>query len=306
MADQRDEPERRRFGRRSMLLAGAAATATAGVALGATTGAFPLFTALGNALDGQPGTTDDGITRVERVFSPSRGIEIDLMTVLPTERPAANLPVCLLLHGLHGRARYAVPGGMAAALRKGVTSGTLPPFAFVAVDGGDNYWHENHVGDNVMGMLLDDVPRWLRERRLGGATGTPFGCAGISMGGFGALLYGRKRNERRDPAQVVAAISPGLLTSWREMSTRKAFQDNAQWASLDPLRNVEALGSVPVGIWCGTEDHFIEGARKFIRLAKPEVAYTGPGTHDGAFYESVAPDVLNFVARHVPVAVGKS
>lgn len=281
-------------GRRSLLLASAAGFATTGAVLGLAGGSTPLVDALSQVFGA--GGAAEPVVRAERVYSAARGREVDLVTILPAELPTRGLPVCLFLHGLHGNARAAFPGGLAEALVRGVARGALPPFAFVAVDGGNNYWHENHVGDNSMAMLLDEVPAWLRDRSLG----APFACAGVSMGGFGALLYARRRNERGDPPAAVAAISPGLMMSWREMSTRRAFKNNQEWAELDPLRNVDKLGGVPVGVWCGTEDHFIEGTRKFIRLASPQVAYTGPGGHGNPFYRKVVPDVLAFLGRHVP------
>ena len=118
-----------------------------------------------------------------------------MITILPSTTSTGRLPVCLLLHGLHGNAKRSAPTGLARRLVAGVTAGSLPPFAFVALDGGDSYWHENQRGDNPMGMLLDEVPEWMDQRRLGDADGVPFACAGISMGGFGALLYGRRRHE---------------------------------------------------------------------------------------------------------------
>ncbi|WP_245378880.1 alpha/beta hydrolase [Kibdelosporangium banguiense] len=289
--------------RRSVLVAGTAGLATAGLVLTSATGVLPMADMVGNVLGTSPPPPpgpDGTIIRYERVYSERRKRQVDMVTILPSSARIRQLPVCLLLHGLHGNARRSAPTGLARTLVESVSAKQLPPFAFVALDGGDNYWHENQRGDNSMAMLLDEVPRWMKERGLGDANGVPFACAGISMGGFGALLYGRRRNERGHPAQAIAAISPGLLTSWREMSTRKAFKDTAEWASLDPLRNVDKLGQVPVGIWCGTEDHFIEGARKFIKLAKPEVAYTGPGTHGDSFYRRIAPDVLAFLGKHAP------
>jgi S-formylglutathione hydrolase FrmB len=282
----------RRVSRRSLLIAGAAGLATTGLAIGS----IPLFNGQGSV---------EPVVRTERVRSSARGQEIDLVTILPAELPARNLPMCVLLHGLYGAARSAAPGGLAASLAAGVASGRLPPFGFVAVDGGNNYWHENHVGDNSMGMLLDEIPRWLRARDLGDATGTPFATAGVSMGGFGALLYARRRQEMGVPLSAVAAVSPGLLMSWREMSTRRAFKNNQEWAALDPLRNVEKLGRTPVGIWCGTEDHFIEGTRKFIRLAAPEVGFTGPGAHGDGFYRTIVPDLLDFLGKHIPAPANR-
>ncbi|MGQ0837981.1 alpha/beta hydrolase [Actinokineospora sp.] len=283
------------LGRRSLLVAGAAGLATASIAIGA----HPALDVLAGATAaGSAGP--ESVVRTEQVYSAARGRAVDLVTVLPTELPAKNLPMCLFLHGLRGSARHATPTGLARSLVDGVARGELPPFGFAAVDGGDNYWHENHVGDNAMAMLLDEVPRWLRARGLGDAAGTPFGCAGVSMGGFGALLYARRRHELRAPLSAVAAISPGLLLSWREMSTRRAFKDHQEWAALDPLRNVDQLGKVPVGIWCGTEDHFIEGTRRFIRLAAPEHVHTAPGGHGDGFYRRIVPDVLAFLGRHAP------
>jgi S-formylglutathione hydrolase FrmB len=299
-----EQDQRRRMSRRSVLVAGAAGVATAGLVLGSATGVIPVADLVGDVLgvSSPPEAGPAGITKVERLYSAQRHRDVDMVTILPTRNPAKNLPVCLLLHGLHGKARIAAPTGMAQQLVQEAAAGTIPPFAFVALDGGDNYWHENQRGDNSMGMLLQEVPKWLAARGLGDAHGMPFACAGISMGGFGALLYGRRRHEAGNPAQAIAAISPGLLTSWREMSTRKAFKDTADWAALDPLRNIDKMGKIPTGIWCGTEDHFIEGARKYIKLAKPEVAYTGPGTHGDSFYRGIVPSVLAFVGKHTPAA----
>ncbi|MFD1050542.1 hypothetical protein ACFQ1S_35960, partial [Kibdelosporangium lantanae] len=45
----------------------------------------------------------------------------------------------------------------------GLGTGSMA-MAFVALDGGDNYWHENQKGDNSMAMLMEEVPQWLRAR----------------------------------------------------------------------------------------------------------------------------------------------
>ena len=295
---------RRWLSRRSVLIAGASGVGVAALTVGTATGALPFSAALQRAVGVASPTpaTQLGTPTVERVYSAARGREVDLVIMLPTKAPSKGLPMSLMLHGLHGNARHAAPTGLLKQLSSDVAKRAVPAYGFVAVDGGDNYWHENQKGDNPMGMLMEEMPRWLKARGLGDANGVPYACAGISMGGFGALLYGRRRQEAGRPAQAIAAISPGLLTSWREMSTRKAFKDTTDWAAMDPLRNVDRLGKVPVGIWCGTEDHFIEGARKFIKLAKPEVAFTGPGGHGDNFWRGIAPGVLAFLGKHTPTA----
>jgi S-formylglutathione hydrolase FrmB len=297
--DDGDRPAARpRLGRRTLLTAlGLGTVAVGGLAAGSpgSTGVTVrrALDAAGSAVTGyRP------VTRIEQVYSQARRRRVTLLTILPPGVPTQGLPVSLLLHGLNGNARYAAVGGMPTVLADLVTRQVVPPFAFVALDGGNNYWHEAYPGDDPMGMLLDEVPRWLAARGLG-AGGMPFACTGVSMGGFGALLYGRRRAERRQPAQAIATISPALLTSWTEMAKRHAFTDANQWASLDPLRNLDKLGPQPTGVWVGDHDKFIDGTRRFIAQVKPEVAVVTAGAHNDALYRKVVPDAIRFLGRHV-------
>ncbi|MEV8439394.1 alpha/beta hydrolase [Actinosynnema sp. NPDC051121] len=284
--------------RRTVLGAlGGTALATAGVTA-ALHGNAPLGEALRHALGvaGPVPAVKRAVVSVDRVHSHYRGRDVDLLTMVPPGVPTRDLPMSILLHGRHGTARTASPGGMAEVLVSAVGRGQVPPFGFVAVDGDDHYWHENVPGDDPMAMLLEEVPRWLAERGYG----TPFACTGVSMGGFGALLYARRRHERREPAHAIAAIAPALLTDWEEMAKRNAFADQAQWASLDPLKNLDKLGTTPIGVWAGDRDHFITGTRRFIAAAKPTVASITPGGHDDTLYRKVVPDVIRFLGKRVP------
>jgi pimeloyl-ACP methyl ester carboxylesterase len=219
--------------------------------------------------------------------------------VLPMTAPPRGMPMSLLLHGLGGSARSAAPHGLVHRLSRAVARGTVPPYGFVAVDGGNDYWHEQHDGDDPMTMLLEEVPGWLRQRGLGGAHGLPFACAGISMGGFGTLVYARRRGERNHPLRAIAAISPGLLTDWTAMRRRHAFDGRADWAALDPLRHIEATREVPTAVWCGTEDRFVTGVRRFVRRAHPEQVHITRGRHNDRFFASTVPGVVAFLGKHL-------
>ena len=111
---------------------------------------------------------------------------------------------------------------------------------------------------------------------------------GMSMGGFGALLYARRRAERRQPVQALALLAPALITAWDEMSKRDAFHSAADWASMDPLRHLGAIQGVPTAVSCGTEDPFISGVRKFIADTHPVLAYTARGRHGDSFNRTEA------------------
>ncbi|TDD43954.1 alpha/beta hydrolase [Saccharopolyspora elongata] len=277
------EPRGRMLGRRSVLASGVAGLAALSIGLTAD-------------LDTRPAVQymDESNVLVEQVHSQARNCPVHLVTMFPKGVAREGLPVCLMLHGRFGDARKSA-GGLPTWLSDAVAARRIPPFAFLAVDGGGNsYWHR-WPGDDPMSMLLDEVPRWLAERRLGGPSGQPFAAAGISMGGFGALLYARRRLEQGNPLSAAAVVSPALITSWREMSKRRAFANEAEWAAMDPLRHIDELGDVPLGVWCGTEDRFIEGTRRFIRAARPEYASTTPGGHNSRYYRKALPEVVDFV-----------
>ncbi|MFI6869319.1 alpha/beta hydrolase [Nocardia sp. NPDC050406] len=239
------------------------------------------------------------VVQTERMYSAARGREVDVVTILPPGVPIGGLPMSLLLHGRNGNAHTAAVGGLAEVLTVAVMSRLVPPFGFIAVDGGDNYWHRQPSGDDPMAMLVDEVPGWLAARRLGGPGGKPFACTGVSMGGFGAMLYARRTTELGRPVDAIATVSAGLMTSWADMSKRHAFVDVASWAAIDPLRTIDKLGPAPMGVWCGDRDRFIEGNRQFIAQARPEVGLITPGGHTEEYWRTVTPDVVRFLAGHV-------
>jgi hypothetical protein len=97
--------------RRSLLIAGASGLGIAGLSVGTATGALPLPVAVQRVL-GVASTTpvsQFGVARLERVWSQARHREVEVVLLLPTKSPPQHLPMSLLLHGLHGRARAAAP-----------------------------------------------------------------------------------------------------------------------------------------------------------------------------------------------------
>ncbi|MFE3195740.1 alpha/beta hydrolase [Nocardia sp. NPDC059240] len=294
----------RRFSRRSLFATtGLLGLAAAGAAVSAGVNAAVDTDEVKRTLSGgELGKTVLGVNpiiRTERVYSAARGRQVDLVTILPPGVPTENLPISLLLHGLHGNAHTAAVGNIADLLAAGVASKLSPAFGFVALDGGDNYWHDHGTGDDPMSMLVNEVPGWLAQRRLGGPDGLPAAVTGTSMGGFGAYVYARRRFEQGRPLNAVATMSPGLLTSWTEMAKRNAFINADQWAALDPLRNFDKLGPAPIGLWCGDRDRFIDGCRRFIATARPEVGLITPGGHTDEYWSTVTPDVIRFLSRHI-------
>lgn len=300
-----DGRPRRGLPRRALLLSAAAAgvtaigAATVGVTDGAPNSGLTATPLLRNSQGVSGGATNGqgGVQKIERIYSAARHRKIDFVTVFPDGGPRKGLPMWLLLHGLGSNAR-SMTNGLSAVLASAVAGNAAPPYGFVAVDGGDTYWHGDHPGDDPMAMLLEEVPRWLADRGLGDPQGHPFAVSGFSMGGFGSFLYARRRMERRDPVLAVAVISPALLTSWGEMSKRHAFHSAADWAAMDPLRNLDKLGRAPIGLWAGDRDRFIGGSRQFIATVHPQIGAISPGQHNSAFLRKVMPDVVRFLGKY--------
>jgi S-formylglutathione hydrolase FrmB len=229
------------------------------------------------------------VTR-ERIRSLSRRTEVELVVIRP-EDAEPNLPVCLALHGRGEGAGMFVDLGVPEMQSSVVNYQGTPPFAVVAVDGGDSYWVAPDESDDPQAMLAEELPEWLGERGL--AT-NPFAVLGISMGGYGAFNYAVNLS---DPA--LAAISPALFLSWPEAKAREVFADEKQWDDTDPLRHLDALAGVPIGVWCGEADPFIDATRELVDLAKPAVADIAPGDHDDVYWRKVLPDALKFVGERL-------
>ena len=216
---------------------------------------------------------------------------MQLAVVVPTDPPASELPVCLVLHGRGGSAaamiELGLPGFLAGALRAGSA-----PFGLVAVDGGDSYWISRDRADDPQAMLRDELPTWLPPF---GLAAVPRAVAGISMGGFGALVYARGRagpNTATPPA--VAVLSPALYRTWAAARARDAFADESSWAAAEPLRHPSGLPRL--GVWCAERDPWIGEARQLATAEHAAVARFGPGGHDVDYWRRVMPDVLGFLA----------
>jgi S-formylglutathione hydrolase FrmB len=226
----------------------------------------------------------------ERVRSISRRTEVELVIIRPEDAPP-ELPVCLALHGRGESANMFVELGVPDMLTSVVNYQGAPPFAVVAVDGGDNYWVARDPEDDPQLMLSDDIPKWLDER---GLVTSPFAVLGISMGGYGALNYA---SNLRSP--TVAVISPAVFLSWPEAESRDVFANERRWRETDPLQNLSKFTGVPIGMWCGESDPFIDGARELSEAAKLEVAEFEPGGHDAAYWRKVLPEALKFVGGRI-------
>jgi hypothetical protein len=229
--------------------------------------------------------------------------EVQMLTLLPAGASSpAGLGVVIALHGAGGTG-ISVARQMAPAMtRAGVST-----FAVICVDGGDTYWHKHADGDDPAGMIVHEVLP--RAAAAGMRTGR-IGLAGLSMGGFGALLLAEQFSAAagaggRPGVAAVAALSPAIFATYPDAraANAAAFDSAAEFARNDVFTGLGALRRVPALISCGQDDPF---QPETVRVRERLSALTGqrvaggimPGCHDGAFWGRTMPGALTFLGQH--------
>jgi dienelactone hydrolase len=195
----------------------------------------------------------------------------------------------IALHGIRGSAKQVMSFGVEQTLADLVNAGH-PPFAVVAVDGGDTYWHRRAGGEDAGSMVLNELIPMLSTMSL---DITRVGFIGWSMGGYGALLLGARLGPARTAG--ICAISPALYQSYTA-STLGAFDSYDDWTH-NTVFGLPALASIPLRIDCGNDDRFAPATYQFIaQLHTPPAGGFTPGGHDEAYWRQQLPGELAWLA----------
>jgi enterochelin esterase-like enzyme len=216
----------------------------------------------------------------------------------PGHGPGSELPLVVMLHGFGANHTSALAGmspAQAVALKVGGRA--LAPMAMVTVDGGGGYWNP-HPGDDPMAMVITElIPRC---QRLGlGRPPRRIGAMGISMGGYGALLFAEKYPQL---IAAAAAISPAIWTSYAQARSANsgAYASAAAFAASDCVTHTASLARTPVRVASGYGDPFYPGVQALARaLPAGAVVDFGKGCHTGSFFLAQEPPSLAFLATHL-------
>jgi S-formylglutathione hydrolase FrmB len=240
-----------------------------------------------------------GAVSYDSFRSARRGTDVRWGVGLPPGRPAAGLPVVLVLHGRGADARSGFDAlHLQAFLADHVRRGGRP-FALVSVDGGDRYWHPRADGDDPLAMITDEL---LPRAAVRGLRVDRIGVTGWSMGGYGSLMMARESEHGRLGGLVVAAAaasSPALFASFAS-SSPGAFDDAADWRRWGDLAAHPDVASTPLRVCCGTSDPFAEQTRVYRRncARKPEGGLSA-GRHDNGYWRWLLPRHLDFLGEHL-------
>ena len=229
-------------------------------------------------------------TRISGSFiSAARGGKLtNWIIALPPGQTTPLRPL-IALHAVRGNANQAMDLGVEDGLARLVKAGRSP-FAVVAVDGGDSYWHRRANGEDSGAMVLNELIPMLATK---GLDTSRVAFIGWSMGGYGALLLGSRLGPQRTAG--ICAVSPALYQSFTG-STRGAFDSSDDWRQ-NTVFGLPALSSIPLRVDCGNSDRFAPATHQFIaQLRRPPSGGFSAGGHDVSYWREQLPGELAWLA----------
>ena len=232
-----------------------------------------------------------------------------------------SYPVVYLLHGFSDdHTGWIQFGEMKRIVDKAIRTGIIAPMIIVMPDA-KTTWYINDFRKNepYEDMFFQEFIPYIDRTYRTRAKKEFRGIAGLSMGGYGSLLYSLKHP---DVFAACAAFSPGVFTDeeMRNMPARnytnwfgKLFKSsgdsnriNQYWHDHSILylieeKNKEDIGKVRYYIDCGDDDFLFEGNSKLhITLKKKEIGHqyrVRDGTHSWEYWRTGLADGLEFISQ---------
>ena len=246
----------------------------------------------------------DGL-RHATVMSPALGRRGDCTFWAPTGA-TGPLPLVILLHGVYGSHwAWAAKAGVhhtAAAL---IAAGELAPLALaMPSDGlfGLGSGYVTHAAGDFRAWILDEIPELAATALDAVSPESPLAIAGLSMGGFGALLLGARNGDR---VSAVAGLSS--ITDFAQM--RYFVGDISGYDVADDDRSVlDAIltnrGRLPaIHFDCGATDPLIEPNRALhAALTAADVTHSYveyDGGHEWPYWEGHIGSALQFLSTRL-------
>jgi enterochelin esterase-like enzyme len=262
----------------------------------------------------------------ESIVFPSKvlGKDVKFSIYLPAgyETSTQHYPVLYLLHGYSDdETGWTQFGQVQPIADKSIASGEAPPTIIVMPDGGVSFYinsYDNKVRyeEFFINEFLPHIERTYRTR----AKKEFRAIAGLSMGGYGALVMSLKHPE------LFGSAAPLSAAVWTDEEILKVPEDrwdnfmgiylqkglkgkdrlSKHYLENSPLKIVETapldkLKSVRFYIDCGDDDFLIKGNMALhaamIDKGVPHEFRVRDGGHSWSYWRSALPDVFKFVGK---------
>lgn len=219
----------------------------------------------------------------------------------------SNMKCLFLLHGYGGdENQWAINSIIAQLAAQHHLVAVMPSC-------GDGYYEDTQ--ENIPAFLGEELVSYVQENLPVSEARNDRLLAGVSMGGFGSLLIGAKypttfgKIASFSGAFIIPDVvigNQGVLGPAEPDYFRKVFGDfeTLEGSSRDPI--AEALRAnqqhllPPVYFVCGTEDVLYSGNWKAFQSLSgqgaPTIWHSQPGRHEWSFWNSVLPQVINWLS----------
>lgn len=210
------------------------------------------------------------------------GLETNWIIARPPGQTGPLRPV-IALHCKDEDAAWVMNLGIEEQLAKLVAAGR-PPFAVIAVDGGNTYWRPHASGQDSGAMVLNELIPMLSTK---GIDTSRVAFMGWSMGAYGALLMATRLGSAQTAA--ICAISPAIYMTYFGAPVG-AFDSIDDWRVNSAFGLAPRLSGIPLRVDCGSADSFAYATGHFINQLNPRPAGGfAPGGHDVEYWKSQLP-----------------
>lgn len=250
--------------------------------------------------------------------------DVKYTVYLPPDYAASNrsYPVVYLLHGFtDDNTGWLQFGEIDRFMDKGIADGVLPPMIIIMPNGDSSFYINAYDGkesyeDFFIKEFMPAIEQTFRikaEKRFRG-------IAGLSMGGYGSLIYSLKHPDlfaAAAPMSAWVATDDIIKTmpdgAWHVVfgplfgrDLKGADRAGAYWHSYSPLAIVEAkstaeLSQVRYWIDCGDDDGLSEGnSLLHIALMHKNVPHefrVRDGGHNWTYWRTGITDALKFISE---------
>ena len=247
--------------------------------------------------------------------------EVEYAVYLPPgyEALQRSYPILYLLHGYSDdETGWIQFGDVERIVNNGIASGLITPMIIVMPDGGVTFYVNNHSGSERWGdMFIEEFIPHVEDGYKVRGTKRYRAIAGLSMGGYGALVHSLKHP---DTFSGCGAFSAAVWTDEqmkeRYENARGSFMTDLygpmtngelpeQWSQHSPIdlvntQPVDELRSVRYWIDCGDDDFLTIGnAALHIALIQREIPHeyrVRDGAHNWTYWRTGLTDALSFLS----------
>lgn len=233
-----------------------------------------------------------------------------------------SYPVVYLLHGYtDDNTGWLQFGEVNRYADKAIAEGTIPPMIIVMPNGDSSWYINSYDGKEKYEdfFLKELMPSIEKTYRIKGSKHYR-GVAGLSMGGYGALMYAMKHQDLFAAAGALSAavFDDGTLESMADVNYERTFGQlygrglkgkdrlNAVWYANSALKlaedkSVDELKKVRLWIDCGDDDFLSKGnSLLHIALMEKHVPHeyrVRDGAHTWDYWRTGITETLQFIGK---------